>query len=258
MSIACHDIENALLYVPADDRDLWLKMAMALKSELGDDGFVLWDYWSQSASNYKEADAIAVWRSVRGSGIGIGTLIYEARQHGWNRSAECKPVRIPKKRPPAPQKSTRAYATRLWLASDWSTIHNHPYAIAKGIDWHAGAGRGMASGKVIGKDADCIIVPVKDMSGELTAVQCINADGAKQTFGTLSGSGFVTGNTLGKTIRWFVVEGWADAVSLVFHHYKGNACAFAACGKSSMDGLAEVIAEAYAPDRIIILEDADD
>lgn len=257
MRFEAADIESALRFVPPDDRDVWLKMAMAVKSELGDSGFSLWDYWSQSADTYKEADARAVWRSCSGSGISIGTLIHAAKQNGWHRLSDYVPASIPKKAPPPPQPSTGAYAKRLWLAADWTGVASHPYALAKGIDWHAGAARGMASGKVIGKDSDCIIVPVKDMSGNLTAVQCINVDGAKQTFGKLSGHGFVAGNTLDKSIRWFICEGWADAVSLVFHHYSGNACAFAACGKSSMDKLAESVAQAFAPDTIVILEDSE-
>jgi hypothetical protein len=252
------DIESALQFVPPEDRDLWVKMAMAVKAEVGDDGFSLWDYWSRTAESYKDADARAVWRSVGGSGIGVGSLIYEAKQRGWSKFSDYVPVDIPVKPAPPPQPSTGAYATRLWLASDWSKVSSHPYAIAKGIDWHAGAGRGIASGKVVGQNADCIIVPVKDMTGKLTAVQCINAEGKKQTFGKLSGNGFVVGNTLDRSIRWFVCEGWADAVSLVFHHYSGNACAFAACGKSSMDTLTDAIVKAYAPDTLIVLEDADD
>ena len=87
-------------------------------------------------------------------------------------------------------------------------------------------------------------------------MQCINADGAKQTFGSVSGNAFIAGNTKDKTIRWFVCEGWADAISLVFHHCKGDAAAFAAMGKSSMDYLARQVADVYAPKRIIVLEDA--
>lgn len=57
--------------------------------------------------------------------------------------------------------------------------------------------------------------------------------------------------------RWFIVEGWADAISIVFHHYHGNAAAFAACGKSSMAKLADCVARVYSPDELIVLEDAD-
>lgn len=159
---------------------------------------------------------------------------------------------------PKTQRDTGAYARELWLAADWRTVAAHPYAIAKGIDWPAGAARGFASGRVIGRNADCVIVPIRDIqTDKVVAVQCINPDGKKQTFGPLRDNGFVVGNTLDKSIRWFVCEGWADAVSLVFHHYEGNAAAFAACGKGGMDRLAERVAEVYAPNEIIILEDAE-
>lgn len=36
----------ALGYVPADDRETWRKVGMALKAEFGDEGFVLWSEWS--------------------------------------------------------------------------------------------------------------------------------------------------------------------------------------------------------------------
>lgn len=173
-------------------------------------------------------------------------------------AGETEPAPMTKPRPKTkPKRDTGAYALELWLAADWRTVAKHPYSIAKGIDWPAGAARGIASGKIIGQNADCIIVPIRDIqTDKVVAVQCINAEGKKQTFGPLSGNGFICGNTLDKSIRWFVCEGWADAVSLVFHHYKGNAAAFAACGKGSMDRLAERVAEVYAPEEIVILEDA--
>lgn len=77
--IAC-----ALSYVPADDRDVWVSMGMAIKSEIGDDGFDLWDRWSQSAPSYREASAKAVWKSIkRSGGVTIGTLFHVARDNGW-------------------------------------------------------------------------------------------------------------------------------------------------------------------------------
>ncbi len=115
----------------------------------------------------------------------------------------------------------------------------------------------MVSGRVVGQNVDCIVVPVRDLStGKVVAVQCINATGEKQTFGPVSGNGLVLGNTLDKSLRWFIVEGWADAVSMVFHHYHGNAVAFAAFGKGGMEKLAERVAEVYRPEKIIIVEDA--
>ena len=73
-------IREALHCIPADDRDTWLRMGMAVKSELADEGFALWDEWSQSASNYNERDARDVWKSIKpGGGITIGTLFHEAQ-----------------------------------------------------------------------------------------------------------------------------------------------------------------------------------
>jgi phage/plasmid primase-like uncharacterized protein/KaiC/GvpD/RAD55 family RecA-like ATPase len=81
-------IVSALAFIPPDDRSLWLRAAMALKSELGEDGREIWDAWSQGADSYNAGDARDVWRSVKpGGGIGLGTLFFEAKQHGWSDDA---------------------------------------------------------------------------------------------------------------------------------------------------------------------------
>ena len=76
-------IESALLAIPPDDRDEWLRAGMAIKSKLGENGFDLWDIWSQCGESYNAKDARAVWKSFRVGEIGIGTLYYIANQHGW-------------------------------------------------------------------------------------------------------------------------------------------------------------------------------
>lgn len=77
-------IGTALNFVQADDRDTWLRMGMALKSELDDSGFDLWDDWSQQAESYKNGDARDVWRSIKpDGGVTIGTLFHEAKASGW-------------------------------------------------------------------------------------------------------------------------------------------------------------------------------
>ena len=61
-------IREALNFIPADDRDLWLRIGMAIKSELGETGFELWDAWSQQAACYNSRDARDVWKSIRADG----------------------------------------------------------------------------------------------------------------------------------------------------------------------------------------------
>jgi len=54
-----------LQYIPARDRDTWIKVGMALKLEFGDDGFSLFDEWSQSVVNYSAKSVNSVWRSFK-------------------------------------------------------------------------------------------------------------------------------------------------------------------------------------------------
>jgi putative DNA primase/helicase len=77
-------IRSALSYIDAADRDVWLRMGMAIKAELGEHGFDAWDAWGQTADNYSATDSKTVWRSIRPDGkVGIGSLFHEAKQRGW-------------------------------------------------------------------------------------------------------------------------------------------------------------------------------
>jgi len=77
-------IREALQFIDASDRDTWLRMGMAIKSELADTGFDLWEAWSQQAESFNAKDARDVWKSIRAGGkVTIGTLFYEARANGW-------------------------------------------------------------------------------------------------------------------------------------------------------------------------------
>lgn len=150
---------------------------------------------------------------------------------------------------PAPKHSpTRNYALKLWMAADTAdaVVGSHPYALAKDITWAAGAGRATASGTVVGPRADCLIVPIRtNGTGKVQGVQAINANGKKQTFGDLRGGFLLLGNTLDRSIPWYVCEGWASAVSVVFHHHRGDAVCAVAFGKEQMQRVAEAMDAEY-------------
>ncbi len=77
-------IGEALSFVDPTCRETWVKMGMAIKSEVGDAGFDVWDSWSQQADTYTQADARDVWKSVKVNGkTTIGTLFFEAKRNGW-------------------------------------------------------------------------------------------------------------------------------------------------------------------------------
>ncbi|MBK6758038.1 MAG: PriCT-2 domain-containing protein [Moraxellaceae bacterium] len=50
--ISLETIIVALTYIDAHDRDIWLKVGNALKTEFGEIAFAVFDNWSQSADNY--------------------------------------------------------------------------------------------------------------------------------------------------------------------------------------------------------------
>lgn len=77
-------IREALQFIDASDRETWLRMGMAIKSELADTGFDVWEAWSLQADSFNGKDARDVWKSIRAGGeLTIGTLFYEAKANGW-------------------------------------------------------------------------------------------------------------------------------------------------------------------------------
>jgi len=251
-------ILDALRFIPADDRATWVRIGMAIKSEIGDSGFSIWDDWSQTAGNYCERDARDVWKSIKAGPVRIGTLFHLAKQHGY-RPAPAR--QIPQKKAPPPQQgNTGKYAAEIWLRADTrdGVVTAHAYAQHKGITSAGGAGRAVVSGRVVGRNADCIVVPIRDAAQrKVVGVQCINTSGAKQTFGTVTGNCLLLGNTLDKNLPWFLAEGWASAYSMVFHHQAGNGVCAAAFGKGNLDTVAHRLAEVFAPREIIILRERD-
>jgi hypothetical protein len=76
-------IRDALRSIPADERQVWLEIGMALKAELGDGGYEPWVEWSRNCPKYNHEDQARVWGSLNGSGITIATLFHRAREAGW-------------------------------------------------------------------------------------------------------------------------------------------------------------------------------
>lgn len=58
-------VASALSYVSPDDRELWVRIAMAVKSELGESGFDVWDAWSQGAETESLSGVLNAWRDSK-------------------------------------------------------------------------------------------------------------------------------------------------------------------------------------------------
>ena len=79
-------IRAALAHIPATlARDEWARVAMAIKSEFADStGRDMFTDWSATADNFDPKATRSTWQSIKaGGGVGIGTLLHLAKEHGF-------------------------------------------------------------------------------------------------------------------------------------------------------------------------------
>ncbi len=78
------EVRAALGHVSAEERDVWVRMGMAVKSAMGESGLEVWLEWSATSEKYQEKTARNVWRSFDElGGVGAGSLVFEAKRGGW-------------------------------------------------------------------------------------------------------------------------------------------------------------------------------
>ncbi len=78
-------IADALRHIPnADlDYDSWVRIGMALKGALGEDGQELFEAWSATSSKDVPETTSSTWASLKPERIGAGTIYHHARAAGW-------------------------------------------------------------------------------------------------------------------------------------------------------------------------------
>ncbi|GAC1607463.1 MAG: DUF927 domain-containing protein [Aquirhabdus sp.] len=258
-------IQAALTFIPPADRDLWLKVGMALKAELGDDSFDLFDTWSQRAESYTLDAVKSVWKGFKvGGKIGIGTLLYEARQRGFNIKDHA-----PSKAMSAEEAAKHSQERAQRLADDQAEIERKQ-AAAAGL-----AAKAWADAKVIGdsaylkrkkvtahsvrfatdKTGDVLLVPIIDSSGKLWNLQRIFANSDKRfyTGGRVSGCFHVLGD-VGASDWLLIAEGYATGATLLEATGYAVAVAFSA---SNVHHVAAAMRDRY-PDKYVLICADDD
>jgi len=199
--------------------------------------------------------------------------------HGWSRAqslrevagwlgmdrTQAPPPRRPKPPPRPPEPSpTQRYALSIWARVERSSeaVASHRYADTKGIGWHAGAGRARVSGKVIGPEADCIIVPIRDLETfNVVGVEVLSdrrdAKGKflRQSFGRKTSAALPLGNRINTCIPHHVCEGWSTGVRL--WRALGDVVVYVAFGKGLMEPVGEWLEQHRCQGPVYIAEEAD-
>lgn len=211
-----NEVATALGFIPADDREIWVRMGMAVKSALGDAGFDIWRLWSQSSERYCERDARDVWRSVRPDGpVTAASLFAEARAHGYRTAHHGHEA------PKTPE--------GIWQAGTESGASEHPYLREKAVGAHGVR----VSGRTL-------LVPVRALDGKLLSVQAIFHRGGRWekrfTKNAKLGDGCHIIGTLDSAVI-ILAEGYATGATL--HEAAGYPVAVAFdCGRLASVGRA--------------------
>jgi len=202
-------IQEAIRAIPADDREIWVQVGMAVKSELGNDGFDLWNSWSQSSDRYNKRSALAVWRSIKPyGGITSRTLYRLAREYGWKGEADFQPAPRPVQRDTTAERAeamrrAKAAQEAAHIVKECRQDH-HPYLDQKGFKDETG---------LIDFDGR-LVIPMRNVNDyrRIQSVQFIDAHGEKKFLpgGAAKNAVFFIGS--GKE-NW-LCEGFATGLSI--------------------------------------------
>lgn len=223
--------EGMLSFVDGcEDREVWVAIGMALKSEFGDAAFAAWDSWSQQAGNYNALACRSSWRGFksRHGGYTIGTLIKLAKDGGYKFDATERPApdyaELARRRHEREQRAAQEVAQRQQAALNAEEVARQY--------WHAAAKEGVskyAQRKGIDVPESCRYLPTDQGGGlvipmirydlersqALKGVQIIKDDGTKKFTYGMSKPG--TACRLGLSVVGepvFVCEGYATGMSI--------------------------------------------
>ena len=216
-------IRDALQYLAHDDREVWIMAGMAIKHELGEDGFDIWDTWSQRSDSYEAKAARASWRSFRGSGVTIGSLFHEAQAAGWKPADDgtytapteaqlqaqqhARDARLAAEQRQRTEDQERAARKAGWILHQCKN-EQHAYLHSKG--WPE------ATGSVWwpSEEQNLLCIPMR-VGRELVGVQLIDRRGEKKYLKgqRTSGAEYCISNPGHGALDWWV-EGYATGLSL--------------------------------------------
>lgn len=276
-------IAAALSYIPSHERETWLRMGMAIKSELGESGFQIWDDWSRTDASYDPADARDVWKSVKTTGkVTIGTLIYEAQAHGYDHGkrphqiADEELAERQRKREREEQIEAQKQARKHERASMTATEMfeaapatrepvKHPYLARKGITMPGAVRVGQyhrwTPDGAITIDGS-LLIPIRDETRAIVSLQAIFPSDANPLErdrdylpgGKKQGGYFVVGSVKADSKTILICEGYATGCTL---HQATGYPVVVAFDAGNLPEIARIIRSKLPDAKIVMAADND-
>lgn len=270
------EIAEALSYIDAGcDRETWVRMAMAVKSELGDGGFTVWNDWSRQSDKYNSKDARDTWKSVkRHGGIGIGTLIGEAQLFGFSLNdnertpISAEEIQARKKRREEEERKEQqlraermaqaaAQANTIWESATELEGDEHPYLKRKLVKSF-----GLRIGRFRNQDG-ALLVPIRNIDGQITSLQAIFQNenpqlGRDRDYlpgGQKRGCFHVIGNKpTGANPVIVICEGYSTGASI---HMATGYCVVVAFDAGNVPTVAKLMRQQFGRATIVVAADND-
>ena len=222
-------LRAALYSIPADcDRATWWNIAAALKTEMGEAGFALFDSWSQAAPDkYDRSTTASTWRSVHAGYFTIGTVYHLARENGWQGQEPVRREPTPEERRQHAEVRRRERQRELEREQEAAergeslignaTYGEHPYLTQKGFPEEYGfvqQGNHYLGDKLVIADGDLLIPMRCHTNGCIKSIQSINADGQKKFYpGGAAGATVFRIGPRSSLTTWYC-EGYVTALSV--------------------------------------------
>jgi putative DNA primase/helicase len=264
--------EGMLTFIDGcEDRETWVSVGMALKSEFGDTAFGAWDTWSMAAGNYSAPACRSSWKGFksRAGGYTIGTLVKLAKDGGYRFDAanapQVDPTELTRRRI---ERNTRMAAEADQRQRQMRSAHeiaHQQWAAAQRTGTSAYAQRkGIPTPESVRytPEGDLLVPMIRyDLppGDALKGLQTIRADGSKKfTFGmekpcTACRLGAALA-TVGEPV--WVCEGWATGMTLRMA-LGGMYPVFVAFDAYNLPVVVESVYQRYPASPIIICADDD-
>ena len=266
--------EIALSFLPANDRDVWVNIAFAIKNTFGNDGFTLWDNWSRTANNYNKKAAEEVWKSAKKIGKSIAYLYWLAKKNGFNPKNYQTNTKydlninyVDNNKSQTEQYLKAEQTSKLLLVATKIASNDHKYLLRKQISNHnlqainskklsliLGYSPKRKGENLIG---DCLIAPVVDTKGKISTLEFIDEEGRKSALygGKKAGNFHIVNKRINKDLPIVISEGIATGYT-IFSKFE-NVNVICTLSYSNLKNVARGIRNEYPNNQIIIASDID-